>query len=229
MKTFSSALLTALIATSTIANAADLSRPMAAPPPYVMPIYDWSGFYAGANIGGGWASTTLSDSVTGAQIGNSTAGVIGGSQLGFNYQTGNLVFGAEWTIEGTSLGATHAVGLLQGSAHTGWLTTLAGRFGWAADNWLFYGKAGGGWADTSATMTNLANGMQVSGSHTSAGWLAGGGIEYGVSRNWTVKLEYNYLGLDSWNAPSTIFSPNSSRFSVNPNIQMLTVGFNYKF
>src|SRR5258705_9533127 len=35
-----------------------------------------------------------------------------------------------------------------------WITSLAARFGWAANNWLFYGKAGGAWVHDSTTLTD---------------------------------------------------------------------------
>jgi outer membrane immunogenic protein len=188
--------------------------------PYFAPVYNWSGFYVGGNLGGGWAGTTLTDNLTGAQLGVNPSGIVGGGQLGFNYQVGNFVFGAEWMFDGTSLNSSQTAGALRGSATTDWLTTLAGRFGWAADNWLFYGKAGGGWANNRATMTNAVTGLQVSGVSTSPGWLLGGGIEYGITRNWTTKIEYDYLGLDAWT---------TNPLNVRPNVQMLLAGFNFRF
>jgi outer membrane immunogenic protein len=211
-----------------VATAADMSVPPM-PAAFVPPPFSWTGFYIGANLGGGWASGTLSDNFTGASLGTSSTGVVGGSQLGYNYQIGNLVLGAEWTFDGTSLNASRTVGALQGSTNTDWMTTVAARFGIAANNWLFYGKAGGGWANNNATLTNLNNGLQVSTSNTNGGWLAGGGVEYAFAPRWSAKLEYNYLGLNSWNVNSTIFAPNADRFSVNRNIQTLLVGVNYRF
>jgi outer membrane immunogenic protein len=79
--------------------------------------------------------------------GNSSSGVVDGGQLGYNYQFGGLVLGAEWTFDGTSLNAPRTVGALQGAGNTKWITTIAGRSGVAADNVLYYGKAGGGWAN----------------------------------------------------------------------------------
>jgi outer membrane immunogenic protein len=118
---------------------------------------------------------------------------------------------------------------LRARLDTNWMTTVAARFGIAANNWLFYGKAGGGWANNSATLTNLNNGFQVSSSNTNGGWLVGGGLEYAFAPQWSTKLEYNYLGLNSWNVNSTLFAPNADRFSVSRNIQTLTVGVNYRF
>jgi outer membrane immunogenic protein len=219
-KIFSSVAAIVMAGTVGSVEAADMSRPLPPPMPYVFPVYNWSGFYVGGNLGGGWAGTTLTDNLTSAQVGVNPAGVVGGGQLGFNYQVGNFVFGAEWMFDGTSLNSSRNSAALGGSAATDWLTTLAGRFGWAADNWLFYGKAGGGWAANPATLTNTVTGLQFSGSSISPGWLLGGGIEYGITRNWTAKIEYDYLGLESWS---------TNGLTVRPNVQMLLAGFNFRF
>ena len=219
-----------VLTAASAASAADMSVPR---PPmqaaFFAPPFTWTGFYVGANVGGGWASSTLNDSFTGASLGNSTSGFVGGGQLGYNYQMGNFVLGAEWTFDGTSLNASRTVGALQGTANTNWMTTVAARFGFAANNWLYYGKAGGGWANNSATLTNLNNGAQVSSSNTNGGWLVGAGVEWAFSPHWSTRIEYNYLGLNTWNANSTIFAPNADRFSVNRNIQTVLVGLNYRF
>ena len=219
----------ALLAATGAASAADMAVPPAPMPAFVPPPYSWTGFYLGANVGGGWANGSLTDNFTGASLGSNSSGIVGGGQLGYNYQIGNVVLGGEWTIEGTSLDGSATVGRLHGSANTNWMTTLAGRLGFAANNWLFYGKAGGGWANNSATLTNLNNGLQVSSSNTNSGWLAGAGFEYAFAPHWSAKLEYDYLGLSTWNVNSTIFTPNADRFSGNRNIQTLLAGVNFKF
>ena len=53
--------------------------------------------------------------------------------------------------------------------------------------------------------------------------MAGGGIEYAFKPNWTVKLEYDYFGLGNWTS-STV-----PPVSWNRDIQMITMGVNYKF
>jgi OmpA-like transmembrane domain len=53
--------------------------------------------------------------------------------------------------------------------------------------------------------------------------VAGGGIEYAFKPNWTVKLEYDYLGLGHWTASAV------PAVSWNRDIQMITMGVNYKF
>jgi outer membrane immunogenic protein len=219
-----------MLTAANAASAADISaRPAAMPLAFVAPPFSWTGFYVGANLGGGWASSTLSDSFTGASLGNSSSGFVGGGQLGYNYQIGNFVLGPEWTFDGTSLNGSRTAGALRGSANTNWMTTVAARFGVAANNWLYYGKAGGGWANNSGTLTNLNNGTQVSSSNTNGGWLLGAGVEYAFAPRWSARLEYDYLKLNTWSVNSNLFAPNTDRFSVSRNIQTVLVGVNYRF
>src|SRR5256714_4632421 len=81
------------------ALAADLAaRPYTKAPAYVAAVYDWSGFYIGAN--GGWGSSRNSwDSTVPFLVGpegshDATGGVAGG-QVGYRWQTGTWVFGLE--------------------------------------------------------------------------------------------------------------------------------------
>ena len=85
------------------ATAADLAaRPYTkAPPPMVAPIYDWTGFYIGANGGWGsshkcWDATNFRGPITpvGEGCHNATGGTIGG-QIGYRWQASNWVFGLE--------------------------------------------------------------------------------------------------------------------------------------
>jgi outer membrane immunogenic protein len=154
--------------------------------------------------GGAWASGTLTDNLTGASFTGNHSGVIGGGTAGYNWQVSPIfVVGFEGTFDGTSIGKTSdtvVVPILgrptavQGSIGTNWVSTLAARVGIAQNNILYYAKGGGGWADNSASLTNTITGASVSTSNTRSGWLVGGGIEYAVSPNWTIKAEYEYLG-----------------------------------
>ena len=170
-----------LMSTGLSGYASDVSSSMAALPR--MPLYNWTGFYVGANLGGAWASDRLNDSFTGASAGLSTGGFIGGGQLGYNFQAGNFVFGAEWVLDGGPLNTSGSLeSSLVASANTSWVTTLAARFGWAFDKYLWFGKAGGDWGKDRATLANVRNGAQVNASNTNTGWLWGTGIEYAFAR-----------------------------------------------
>jgi outer membrane immunogenic protein len=217
-----------LMSTGLSGYASDVSSSMAALPR--MPLYNWTGFYVGANLGGAWASDRLNDSFTGASAGLSTGGFIGGGQLGYNFQAGNFVFGAEWVLNGAPLNTSGSLGSsLVASANTSWVTTLAARFGWAFDKYLWFGKAGGDWGKDRATLANVRNGAQVNASNTNTGWLWGTGIEYAFAPNWTGKLEYDYPGMNTWKLNSTVFGANGDQFIVKRRINMFVGGVNYKF
>jgi outer membrane immunogenic protein len=213
-----------LLAASFGALAADIG---AFPPLPVRPAYNWTGFYFGLNVGDAESTGTLTNTVTGGSIGVNRNGAVGGMQLGYNRQLNNIVFGAEWNFDGTDLNTSRTGAALSGTATTSWMTTLAGRAGFTADNWLYYGKAGAGWVSNQATLTSVATGTSISASNINSGWLLGAGIEYALPPmwptyppTWSVRLEYDYLGLSTWN---------SNFLSFNRQIQTLTVGVNYRF
>ena len=110
------------------------------------------------------------------------------------------------------------------------------RLGVAANNWLFYGKAGGGWVGNNGfNVADLTTGSSIGiGSNTRSGWLAGAGIEWAVTNNWTVKVEYDYLGLGSASfiVPAGTLLPSvltGDTFSGHRNVQEFKIGFNYLF
>src|SRR5207253_8756439 len=97
--------------------------------------------------------------------------------------------------------------------------------------WLFYGKAGGGWVGTDDfTVTNVTTGASatVSNNDGNSGWLAGAGIEWACLPNWSAKLEYEFLGLNSrsFSVPAGFFAGDTFTQS-NRNIQMLRGGVTY--
>jgi outer membrane immunogenic protein len=81
-------LSTATLATALIGScasyAADLSRPV--PPSIPVPIFSWTEFYIGANMGAAWASGTLRDTFTGASFTGNNSAVIGGGTIGYSWQ-----------------------------------------------------------------------------------------------------------------------------------------------
>jgi outer membrane immunogenic protein len=78
------------------------------------PIYTWTGCRIGVNIGGGSARTSWIDTAgavtdeEGAYLGDHTAsGVIGGGQLGCDYQVGRFVFGIQGRYDLTGMKASN--------------------------------------------------------------------------------------------------------------------------
>src|SRR5207244_6465813 len=90
----------ALVAFAAPAAAADLAaRPYTKAPPMVAAVYDWTGFYIGAN--GGWGSSRNSwdavppNSAFGPEGSHDATGGTVGGQVGYRWQAGTWVFGLE--------------------------------------------------------------------------------------------------------------------------------------
>src|SRR5215831_5724004 len=94
--------LSAIAIGTAAASAADLpARTYKAPPP--PPIFSWTGFYIGGNIGGAWAHNNWTDTLFLTSFNNGNNGrFIGGGQIGGNYQIGQFVIGGEWDFDWVS-------------------------------------------------------------------------------------------------------------------------------
>ena len=231
----------AMLLSPLTAHSADIA--VKSPPPLPVPIFTWTGFYIGGNIGGAWANNVWTDNLFLTNFNNGNNGVfIGGFQAGFNYQIGSFVIGFEtdvdWAGNNSGRGTITPAGNILVSRNDHSITTAAARFGYAIDHWMLYGKVGGGWvADTDFTVTNLRTGVSltcgqftITCSESVGGWLVGAGFEYAVTNNWTVKLEYDYLGLGNRTFVIPAAAPilaGDTFTSNNRNVQMIKVGFNY--
>ena len=179
--------------------------------PYAPPV-NWSGPYLGVEGGGGWGSSSHSDS-TGFSSGSFAVdgGLLGGT-AGYNWQTGPWVFGIEGDIEATGASDTFAPWKFSNP----WFGTVRGRAGYAFSNILFYGTAGLAFGELKGETFGLSE------THTNAGWTAGVGAEFGFAPNWSAKIEYLYVDL----ADSTFTItglPNGYRFG------LVRAGVNYHF
>jgi len=223
------------------ASAADLAaKPYVKAPPPPPPVFSWTGFYVGGNIGGAWAKNNWTDSVFLTNFNHGNNGrFIGGGQIGGNYQIGNFVVGGEWDFDwaGNHNGNSvfiPGVGSIAVTNNNRWITTVAARFGYAVDHWLFYGKAGGGWVgNNNLTVTNLTTGVSLTcGNFTNCGnntggWLVGAGFEYLFTQNWSAKLEYQFydFGSSSFTIPTQLAPFGSFRTDDH----VVKVGVNYRF
>jgi opacity protein-like surface antigen len=205
-----------------IASALAADLPTKAPvnkTPIAAPTYNWSGFYVGANFGGGWTNGSLN--IPGNNLYDGLTEFIGGVQAGYNFQVDHLLFGVEGDVDWASFNHPTLPVPTLGSVNQHWMSTVAGRVGLVNDRWLVFAKLGGGWVQSNATV-NVA-GPSWSGSNTNGGWLLGGGIEYGFKPHWTVKLEYDYLALSNWTSATV------PAVTLNRDLQMIKAGINYKF
>lgn len=212
-----------------IASAADLVRKAPAYTP-LPPPYSWTGFYVGANIGAGWArdhGEHFCLDPTGVAAAScqvlppgsehiSSSGIVGGGQMGYNWQTGQMVLGIETDFQGSDIHGSTTVcgpfgfagfpgfalpaGIFTASEKIEWFGTVRGRLGWAAwdraliyaTGGLFYGQIV---ANSLFTAPNVVTGYSGSSSVTRAGWTVGGGFEYAFTNNWSGKIEGLYYDL----------------------------------
>ena len=226
----------------------------APPPPPPAPLFSWTGFYAGAHGGAGWAhkdwffgglaGIAVPPGPEGSHV--ATGGLAGG-QLGFNYQIGPWVWGVEedasWAnLRGDNISAIFSPLVLStgnqmvGNRNTtvvNGLGTLAGRVGFASDRTLLYVKAGGAWASDKYRVLDLATGGVVAtSSETRWGWVAGIGIERAFLENWSVKIEYNYMDFGKKHVALNCV-PGSCTGTVaeeiSQNVSIIKAGINYRF
>jgi len=222
------------VACVSFAQAADLPvrpvPPPAAPIAYAPPVYNWTGFYVGGHVGGGFGNSSWSDPFTGATNSFNGDGFLGGAQIGANAQFNWLVVGVEGDFSWT--GDLKPSGLDSGGdtirSNPQWTSTVTGRVGAAFDRLLVYGKGGLALADEHASLTDPAGNIATD-TLTRTGWTAGAGLEYALSQNWTARLEYDYLGFGSQNLNFTTPVVGSVTSSANLNIQEVKAGLNFKF
>jgi outer membrane immunogenic protein len=177
-KTHCMVTVASLAIAASAAVAADL--PHGPTPYYSQPaptVYNWSGFYAGANVGYEWGKATNTNT--------SPSGIAGGAQAGYNWQSGQFVFGGEADIQASAADDTFAPWKFSNP----WFGTLRGRAGYAMNNILFYGTFGLAFGDLEGQLGALDE------TKTELGWTGGLGVEYGFAPNWSAKIEYLYLDL----------------------------------
>src|SRR3954454_3775692 len=169
----------AVLATTTCAGAAD----MAARVPYtkaaaVAPGYNWTGFYVGAMGGYGWSRTGGAD----------FNGGFAGGTIGAHWQMSNFVLCVEGEGAWADIGQTRATGIVGASDRVEAFGSITGRLGLAFDSFLIYGKGGFAAASNKIGLTVL--GVTASDTRTHTGYTVGGGLEYGLTPNWSAKAEY---------------------------------------
>jgi outer membrane immunogenic protein len=214
---------------------------------------NWTGFYVGMNAGYAWGRSdavtsfpcpapapgfglnlcfnaaippTIASAGTGSLAGD---GFTGGVQLGYNWQSNQLVLGVEADFGAFALDLSRQVRAnypafvlfataadsytLRSSLDTDWLLTVRGRVGMAFSDVMVY--ATGGLAVTNLKASHSFIDTDVfgpsagtwSGSSTRLGLALGGGFEWALGRNWSVKAEYLHLNFGSVTASGVITHP----------------------
>ena len=229
---------------------------LGSPPAAALPAINWTGFYVGGQIGyayggnhGAYSYGTLGGLDGSAPLTGDEKGVIFGGHVGYNRQFDNWVVGLEGSVDGTNLVKNSTLGIsdpnnpnttnsLSTTVQSDVQGALRGRAGYAFGRLLTFATGGGAIANFSYQSNILAAdslGFAVASNPGQTalrvGWTVGGGVEWAVNNNWSVRGEYRYSDFGNFtDAPSLITTPGAfysgSRHLDQNEVQF---GFNYKF
>ena len=195
----------------------------------------WTGFYAGANAGYGWGTTNVDDNYTAPppatfSYSNKPSNFIGGIQVGYNYQVGQMVIGAEADID--YFHDKKLFYLFDNAPFFPVTTTYNAlgtarlRAGYAFENALVYATGGLAVADVTDNFTNNAAGLTFKKSGLRVGWTVGGGLEYAIDNHWSFKTEYLYTKLQDTDLDRS-FPLGDIKWKHD--LQTVRFGINYRF
>ena len=179
-----------------------------------VPIFTWTGFYVGGQIGYGFGRDAYYAQNVFVSSTYRPTGVIGGAHVGYNLSSqslfGNLlgaggVIGVEGDVDGTSLSRTQPVfptSALNIGTRIPIEGSIRGRVGFAVDRALFYATGGAAFASLRNNYFSNTFGAFPTLSHTRVGYTVGGGVEYAITNNWSVRAEYRLHRLRRVPGPS---------------------------
>lgn len=193
-------------------------------------VFDWSGFYIGANVGYGGliARDTVTTDLGGVPGGpldlrGKDSGFVAGTRFALNYQASRIVYGIDgsWSFGNmraeTACGNAFALFGLAGADcrqndRLNDVIDLRGRLGIAADRVLLYFAGGIAAARFRSTLQPDGALLGVGGfgdatfNKTATGWTVGAGFEYALSRNWVIGAEYKYYDFGSVSGSSVAYT-----------------------
>ena len=236
----------AMVAFAGSASAADLAaRPYTKAPAMIAAVYDWSGFYIGANGGYGssrkcWDNITTAGVLVAAEGCHDATGGVAGGQLGYRWQAGTWVFGLEaqgdWAdLKGRNRSLFDA--RFDNESKINSFGLFTGQIGYAANNVLFYVKGGAAVVSDRFRSFNTGTNVQVSSTSDDSRWggTVGVGLEYGFAPNWSAGIEYDHLFMGNRNynfVNNGVFAAAGTAFAsdrIRQDVDLITVRVNYKF
>lgn len=241
------ATLVAVTGMTTVAMASDM--PSSRNNNYYAPAstFNWAGFYAGLNAGYGWNAsddTKVNDYYGPLTYGSTkkSDGFTGGLQVGYNFQSGNIIYGLEADINFANIksrnsGFGNYVGKWETysvKSETSWFGTIRPRVGFAvSDRFMVFATGGLAFGEVKIDGGSTIGGYgSLSGKNSDIrwGWTLGAGVEYAITDNLTVKGEYAYVDLaDKTQVWQGRYGWNNLNVKDAPSLQILRAGMNYKF
>ena len=242
MKKILSAIALLTLGLAVPAAAADLpARPYTKAPAVVPPpIYNWGGFYIGANGGGAsshkcWDFTTPAGAFIVSEGCHDATGGVAGGQVGYRWQASSWVFGVEAQGDWADLRGSNqslAFGAFTNNSKVDAIGLFTGQVGYAWNNVLFYVKGGAAVvADRFNVTTTFGNVLTATTpDDTRWGGTVGAGIEFGFAPNWSVAAEYNHLFMqDRLYRFTDTFGFFFGTDRIRQDVDMGTVRVNYHF
>jgi outer membrane immunogenic protein len=220
----------ALLAIAVMTGSAEAqARRARAQAPAESPRHQWTGFYAGGNLGYGVAGLTDN---TPLAVATNMTGVIGGVQAGYNYQWDRAVIGIEADIQASNQSATYSynipgLGTLTADHRISYFGTVRGKLGYAFDCGcvMAYGTLGWAYGEYRPSLTAL--GVTVSADYARSALAVGAGVEWKVTQRWSAKLEAIYL--DTGNIGTGITFPVIGEVNMRVRDAVSRLGVNYHF
>jgi outer membrane immunogenic protein len=213
------------------------SPPVAYERPYVWG--NWSGFYVGANVGYGSSPNNDQLALSGDfPTGLSPAGAFAGGQIGYNWQFGRLVLGAEADFQGAGISDRVQDLNFGDNFHSSldWFGTVRGRLGYGFDRMLVYATGGFAYGGIHSGVDGpLLPGSPYRFDGTATGYVLGAGLEYKLTPTLSIKGEYQYINLgtnDPTNpagAPYSLIGGGGNSIVRDDAYQTFRMGLNYRF
>ena len=198
----------------------------------------WKGAYLGGHVGGGWGPHDADIDVgglVGVAIPLDQRGVVAGLHAGFNHLSGPWLAGLEATFALSTLDGATAVSadafvpgmVVHTNSDTRWLASVVGRVGYTRGPLLVFAKGGLAVADIEFRGYSEVGGMVLGGATAGGlrtGWATGVGLEYAVSRAWSVRVDYDRTDFGSKSyevgAPTVI--------TLEPDVHTVRAGLSYR-
>ncbi|CAL8974104.1 hypothetical protein RHODGE_RHODGE_00974 [Rhodoplanes serenus] len=246
------ALLASLVTGPALAADMAARMPVKAPPLAPVPAFSWTGSYFGVNVGYGWGRQRTEFNAGfgglgfGAEERQDVDGVFGGVQGGFNWQVGQFVLGIENDIQfsGQEGDTLYSLGFgfpggpvgptLAANHELRWFGTSRSRLGVTTWNnqMLFYVTGGAAYGQVRSTYDLGVGGFPVASldtKNTRFGWTVGGGMEWAMAPNWSIKAEYLYLDLGREEASVAFLGTPALALESRFTDHIARIGANYRF
>lgn len=202
-------------------------------------VFNWSGVYVGGNLGLAHANLSATEQIfpddpfrfAGLVHEQSATSVIGGVQAGWQKHWGKTVWGVEAGISLLRFDDNSPSELIEGltrSAEVRDILSLTGRLGYTDGRWLAYFKAGVVNAQIDVAYHDTIFGGSTSSNGRETGWTAGLGMDYALTHNVFLGVEYNYMHFNAGVSPPLIPDLPTRFRGGDVDVQTLVVRLNYR-